>query len=335
MKNRLVVILLALVLAGMAAWWLWSQRGSQVSRVSPTRGTAVEIVYGTGSVEPIRWAKVASLLRDRIVEVCGCEGKAVRQGDMLVRLDDREARAQLLELRAREDFAKRELARVSELSARGAATTQAYERASTDLRTIQGLISVLMEKLADYTIVAPMDGLVLRQDGEVGEIAEQGQVLVRVGVPRPLHIRTEINEEDIPRIAVGQKVLLRTDAFVNYRLEGKVRDITPMGDPVAKTYRVFIALPDDTPLKPGMSVEANVITREKPDALLVPADAVRGNAVYVLDGTLVRQRNVEFGIRGARSVEILSGLLDTDAIAVPAAELTDGGRVRVLPLKTP
>ena len=55
-----------------------------------------------------------------------------------------------------------------------------------------------------------------------------------------------------------------------------VREITPMGDAVAKTYRIRIALPDDTPLHVGMSVEANIVTREKPNALLVPADAVQG-----------------------------------------------------------
>ena len=157
-----------------------------------------------------------------------------------------------------------------------------------DLRQIQALISVQMEKLDNYTITAPMDGVVLRRDGEVGEIAEPGQILFRVGVPKPLQVVAEVNEEDIPRVAVGQTVLLRTDAFLGRRLEGKVREITPMGDPVAKTYRIRIALPDDTPLIAGMSVEANVVTREKPNALLVPADAVQGTTVFVIDGERVQ-----------------------------------------------
>ncbi len=166
---------------------------------------------------------------------------------------------------------------------------------------MQGLISVQTEKIADYTIVAPMDGVVLRRDGEVGEIAEAGQILFRVGVPKPLQVVAEVNEEDIPRVEIGQTVLFRTDAFPDRRLEGKVREITPMGDVVAKTYRIKMALPDDTPLKPGMSVEANVVTREKPDALLIPADAVQGNAVFVLDGATVRKREVKVGIRGTRA----------------------------------
>jgi RND family efflux transporter MFP subunit len=331
LSARILAWIVIAVAAGAAFWWFMFGRGPEVAAVAPARGTAVEIVYATGAVEPVQWAKVTSLIRDRIVEICDCEGKAVVKGEVLARLDDRQLRAQLQELRAREDFAKREMERATELIARGSATVQAYERASTDLRQVQALISLQLEKLADYVITAPIDGVVLRRDGEVGEIAEPGQVLFRVGVLAPLRVVAEVNEEDVPRIAVGQKVLFRTDAFPDRRLEGTLRDITPMGDPVAKTYRIRVALPDDTPLKPGMSVEANVVTREKPGALLVPADAVQGNAVFVIDGNVVRRRTVETGIRGTRAVEILSGVTEADRVASPAPTgLRDGMRVTLV-----
>jgi RND family efflux transporter MFP subunit len=328
--RRVTLLALVVLIAGGLGWWRLGV-APEVGFVSPWRGTAVEIVYGTGAVEPERWAKVASLIRNRIVELCYCEGKTVAKGDVLARLDDREVKAQLQELRAREDFAKREMARVTDLLGRGVASTQAFERISSDLRQIQGLISVQLERLADYTIVAPMDGLVLRRDGEIGEIAEPGQVLFRVGVPKPLLVVAEVNEEDIPRVAVGQTALLRTDAFVGRRLEGKVLEITPMGDAVSKTYRIRIALPDDTPLIVGMSVEANVVAREKKDALLIPADAVQGQQVLVLDGDRVKLRKVEIGIRGTRSVEIVSGLADGERVASPMpAGLADGSQVRAV-----
>jgi RND family efflux transporter MFP subunit len=321
------VISLLVVASG---WWLFG-RGPQVASVAVARGTAVEIVYATGGVEPVRWAKVASVIRDRIIEICDCEGKAVAKGDVLVRLDSRQVEAGLKELKAREVFLQREMSRVSELITRGAATTQAHERAGMDLQTVQGLISVQTEKIADYVIVAPMDGVVLRRDGEIGEIAEAGQILFRIGVPKPMQVVAEVNEEDIPRVTLEDTVLFRTDAFPDRRLEGKVREITPMGDVVAKTYRIKVALPDDTPLKPGMSVEANIITREKPNALLIPADALQGNAVFVLDGRSARKREVKLGIRGTRSVEVLSGLADGERVASPAAtDLTDGARVRIV-----
>jgi len=323
---RYLRILTLLGLAGAiaaAAWWYFAN-SVPVGAARVARGTAVEIVYATGAVEPIRWAKVASTIRDRIVDICDCEGREVKKGDVLVRLDDHEARAALTELRAREDFAKREMARVSELIARNVATTQAQERASMDLRQVQGLISVQMERIGDYTIVSPMDGIVLRRDGEVGEIAEAGQVLFRVGVPKPLRVVAEVNEEDIPRVVVGQKVLLRTDAFAGQALEGTVNEMTPMGDSVAKTYRIRIALPDDTPLKPGMSVEANVVT------LIVPAEAVQGTSVFVIEGDRAERRNVTVGIRGTRAIEIVSGLSESEQVAVPfPAALRSGGRVRI------
>ncbi|MCC6778032.1 MAG: efflux RND transporter periplasmic adaptor subunit [Hyphomicrobiales bacterium] len=317
-------------LAAAGAWWGFA-RLPQVASVTAARGTAVEIVYATGGVEPVRWARVASLVRDRIVELCDCEGRSVEKGDVLARLDEREVRAHLAELHAREDFLKREMARVSELIGRGASTLQAFERASMELRQIEGQVAVQLERIQQYTITAPMAGVVLRRDGEIGEIAEVGQVLFRVGVLKPLQVVADVNEEDIPRVQTGQLVLFRTDAFPDRQLEGAVREITPMGDVTAKTFRIKMGLPDDTPLKPGMSVEANIITREKANALLVPTDALQGSAVLVLDGNHIRRRTVRVGIRGTRNAEIIAGLGEGEAVASPAAsDLRDGARVRII-----
>jgi membrane fusion protein (multidrug efflux system) len=83
-----VAAVLALCALAAAVWWWRVGRGPEVTVAVPTRGTAVEIVYATGAVEPVRWAKVASLIRDRIVDLCYCEGKTVAKGDVLARLDD-------------------------------------------------------------------------------------------------------------------------------------------------------------------------------------------------------------------------------------------------------
>ena len=317
-----------LALAAGAGWWRYG-RGPAVTTVKAVRGTAAEIVYATGGVEPVTWAKVASLVRGRISYICHCEGKAVKKGAVLTQLDDSEAKAALNELRAREEFLKNEMSRVSALINKGAATTQSYERASMDLGQVQGLISVQNERISEYTIVSPMDGVVLRRDGETGEIAEVGQVLFRVGVPKPLQVVAEVNEEDIPRVKVGQNVLFRTDAFPDSKLAGTVRELTPMGDIGAKTFRIKIALPEDTPLQPGMSVEANIITREKPNALLIPAAALQEDAVFVVAGNRLRKRAVKIGIRGTRQVEVLSGLQEGEAVVAPASpDFRDGMRVR-------
>ena len=83
MKRRKIIIGAAIVLLLAAAAWYRFGRGPEVAAAAAKRGTAVEIVYATGGVEPVRWAKVASVVRDRIVEICDCEGKSVKKGDVL------------------------------------------------------------------------------------------------------------------------------------------------------------------------------------------------------------------------------------------------------------
>ncbi len=327
-RRTALVAAVALAAVGLAYWY--AGRGTPVTVAAVTRGTAAEIVYATGAVEPVRWSKVTPLIKGRIVERCRCEGKDVKKGDVLARLDDKEAQATLNELKAREGFARREVERQTELIARNVTTTQAHERALSELRSIQALITAQTERLENYKLVAPMDGVVLREDGEVGEIVDSLNVLYRIGLPRPLQVVAEVNEEDIPRVRLGMKVLLRTDAFPNQPLSGTVNEITPAGDPIAKTYRVKMALPDDTPLRVGMSVEANIIAREKDNVLLVPTTAISDGHAFVVDGWRAYRRKVEVGIRGTRMTEIVSGLQPGEIVvgAVPAG-LADRARVSV------
>jgi multidrug efflux pump subunit AcrA (membrane-fusion protein) len=84
-----------------------------------------------------------------------------------------------------------------------------------------------------------------------------------------------------------------------------------------------------------MSVEANIIAREKPNALLVPADAIQDGAAFIIENHRLRRQPVTLGIRGARMVEILSGLKVGERVASPAPTgATDGQRVRVIAPKT-
>ena len=309
------------------AWWL--SRGPVITVARITRGAAAEIVYATGSVEPETWSRSTPLVRGRIIERCRCEGKSVRKGDVLARLDDKEALATLNDLRALEEFQRREFDRQSQLLARGVATSQAYQRAESDLARIQAQIAAQAQRLEYFKLVSPMDGTVLKEDGEVGDMVDPGTILYRIGLEKPLWVVADVNEEDIPRVKAGQKALLRTDAFINQVLPGVVKQITPAGDPVSKTFRVRIGLPDDTPLRVGMSVEANIVSREKQDVLLVPANAVVNNSLLTVENNRARLRKVETGIRGTGMVEIVGGASEGELVAAPATtNIKDGSRVR-------
>lgn len=327
---KLAIVILIVAAAVAIGWWLL--RGPTITVARVTRGAAAEIVYATGSVEPETWSRSTPLVRGRIIERCRCEGKAVKRGDLLARLDDKEALATLNDLHALEEFQRREFDRQSQLLSRGVATSQAFQKAESDLARIKAQIAAQAQRLDYYKLVSPMDGIVLKEDGEVGDMVEPGTILYRIGLEKPLWVVADVNEEDIPRVKVGQKALLRTDAFAGQVLPGTVKQITPAGDPVSKTFRVRIGLPDDTPLRVGMSVEANIISREKLDAVLVPANAVVNNSLFAIEDGRARLRKVEIGIRGTGFVEILRGVSEGESVASPAtANIKNGSRVRATP----
>lgn len=329
-RRWLWTVVAAAIVAGLA-WWI-NGRGLSVTTATAKRGTAAEIVYATGAVEPETWTRVTPLVRGRIIERCRCEGREVKRGDMLARLDDREALATLNDLRALEDFEHKEFERQTQLSARGVATAQALQKAEMDLTRVRAQIAAQAQRLDYYKLLAPMDGVVLKEDGEVGDMVDPGTILYRVGLPKPLWVVADVNEEDIPRVQLGQKALLRTDAFLNQPLQGSVKQITPAGDPVAKTFRVRIGLPEDTPLRVGMSVEANIIAREKSDVVLVPANALTANGVLVADGNRARLRKVETGLRGTRFIEIVKGIEPGEQVVAPATtNIKDGDRINATP----
>jgi RND family efflux transporter MFP subunit len=289
-----------------------------------------EAIYGTGTVEPQRWAKVVPLDRRRLIELCSCEGQYVRAGQVLGRQDDAAERSALHELEVANDQAQRDLNRAEQDRTKGDAEQREYEQRWTDLQQSKARIAQQKVRIDSLVLRAPLDGMVLRRDGEVGEIAGPTDVLFWVGPPTPMQVVAEVNEEEINRIVGGQKAFLRSEAFPGQALPATVSQITPKGDPTRKTFRVYLLLPNDTPLRIGMSVEVNIIFREKPSAIVVPAEAVAGNLVQIVRNGAIARVPIQVGVRGSRNVEVIGNISDGMAVLSPArTDLADGTKVRV------
>jgi RND family efflux transporter MFP subunit len=305
----------------------------EVETAAAVRGLAVEAVYATGSVEPVRWVKVSPTVSARILDVAVQEGAAIKEGQRLAWLDDGEQRARVSELAARERFLKEDVGRVKALAAREFASRQANDRAQSDLAQAEASRAAAQRKLSEFTLIAPISGLVLRRDGEEGEVVQPGQVMFWIGETKPLRVVAEVDEEDIPRLKLGQRALIKADAFPGEALESKVGEITPKGDPVNRTYRVRLMLPDDTKLLVGMTVEVNVIIREAPEALLIPAAAVAEGMGWVVKNGQAERRKLKLGALGESQVEVLSGLSEGERVILrPPKGLEQGQRVTEKPV---
>jgi RND family efflux transporter MFP subunit len=289
-----------------------------------------EAVYGTGTVEPERWAKVVPLQRRRLVELCRCEGQVVKSGQILGRQDDAEERSALEQMDINRGQLERDLARAEKDRDKNDATRTEYEQRWTKLEEAKSRIAAQKVRLDSLLLRAPLDGMVLRRDSEVGEIAGPTDVLFWVGPPAPMQVVAEINEEEINRIAAGQKAFLRSEAFPGRALRATVSQITPKGDPTRKTFRVYLRLPQDTPLRIGMSVETNIIFREKPAAIVVPAEAIAGDSVQMVDDGRIKRVPITVGIRGSRNTEIIGDVSKGTTVLSPARrDLADGARIRI------
>src|SRR2546429_5686000 len=172
-----------------------------------------EAVYGTGTVEPERWAKVVPLQRRRLVELCRCEGQVVKSGQILGRQDDAEERSALEQMEINRGQLERDLTRAEKDRDKNDTTRTEYEQRWTKLEEAKSRIAAQKVRLDSLILRAPLDGMVLRRDSEVGEITGPTDVLFWGGPPAPMQVVSEINEKEINRIAAGRKTVFLRRPF--------------------------------------------------------------------------------------------------------------------------
>ena len=126
-----------------------------------------EAVYGTGTVEPERWAKVVPLQRRRLVELCKCEGQVVKSGQILGRQDDAEERSALEQMEINRGQLERDLTRAEKDRDKNDATRTEYEQRWTKLEEAKSRIAAqkVRLELADFESSARRHGAPARQRG--------------------------------------------------------------------------------------------------------------------------------------------------------------------------
>lgn len=325
-------IILALALA--AAYSL-APVAVQVGRA--TRGEAVQAVYATGTVEASITERIAPQLSGRLVELRADEGDSVHKGEVLARLDASDLQASLAELQARAAYASTQYQRLQPLAGKGYVSADQLQQARSNLDAANADVRRGQQQLRFMTLLAPANAHVIRRDGEVGDVIPANQAVFYLARDQvPPRIDTDVDEEDIPKVRVGQQVLIHADAFAGQVFSGRVSEITPKGDPVARSYRVRVSLPADTPLLIGMTAETNIVIAHRSHALLVPSTALNGDTLWLLRNGRAQPQKVQTGAKGTERTEIISGIGPDDQILLqPPNDLHPGQRLRALPAGAP
>jgi RND family efflux transporter MFP subunit len=292
----------------------------------------VQAVYATGTVEASIMVRIAPRVAGRLVKLGADEGQDVKEGQILARLEDTDLRFSVAELEAKARYAQQQFQRSDSLFKRGFVTRDRVDQARSDLDAARAAVRRAAEQMGFMALKAPVDGRIIRRDGEVGDFIPVNQpVFFLSKADVPPRIEADVDEEDVAVVQTGQKVLIKADAFADRMFEGRVAEITPKGEPVARSYRVRVKLPADTPLMIGMTAETNIIVAERQNTLLVPSTALSSNSIWLVrNGRLVKQP-VKVGAKGLDRTEILTGLTDHDQIVVqPRDSLRPGDKVQTI-----
>ena len=200
----------------------------------------------------------------------------------------------------------------------------------------------LEKRVAALTVRAPAAGIVYGLPRKTGETVKAGDLVASVGDPSHLRVRIRVDEPDLPRIAVGQRMVIAFDGLPDRKWEGKVLSVSPgvretNGREVGE---VLGEIADPThSLPPNASVNAQIVTGEKKGALSIPRAALLRDGdkrfVYRLEDSRARRREVSVGLVGLNDVEITSGLSENDTILLPGlVPLSEGARVNVTPARS-
>ena len=184
------------------------------------------------------------------------------------------------------------------------------EIAKLRLANMESEIEKLNKDLEMAVVKAPMNGTVMNLPVKKGDRVVEGESIGSIADLGSFIVELMVDEIDVNSVAAGQNVIISSDAF-NDELEGVITFVAPGGTLVGNIikYKTQIDIVDDKGLlRPGMFVNAEIITNRLEDALAIPSLAILGDEekfVYVVEDGVARKRPVEVGMRTLNKVEVL------------------------------
>jgi RND family efflux transporter MFP subunit len=373
----LVWVITLFTVAGVTAGaWIWATRARAVEvQVVPVTeraaGVQAAVLNASGYVTARRRATVSSKITGKVIEVNVEEGMAVREGQILARLDDSNTRAALLLAEAQAEAARRAvtenevrlaearltLGRRAQLLKDGVVTQADLDQAQAEVDSIDARIAAGREQvrvaerqiavqqadLENTVIRAPFSGVAISKDAQPGEMVSPvsaGGGFTRTGIStivdmRSLEIEVDVNESYINRVRPGQDVSAVLDAYPDWQIPARVITMVPTADRQKATVLVRIAFKSlDPRILPDMGVKVTFL-RNEDEGVTSPADAARHRAVTVPMAAVrtENEQSVVFVVRGnlVERRAVKLGVADGDRVEIVAGLQSDEQVVAPLP----
>ena len=296
--------------------------------------TVVDAILATGQIEALQSIELRPDVEGRLIQILVREGSLVSRGTPLFKIDDAELKAQVDQITAERDLARQSLNRTRDLLSQKASSQSELERAEATMRSNEAQLDLLKVRLDRTLVRSPFAGVMGQRSVSLGDYVTTDTKLAALQTVSPQRAAFQVPERYADQLKVGQQVSFRVASLPGRTFTGKVDFVDPIVQLPGRTITVKARVPNPRrELQSGMFIEARLATAVRPDAVIIPEDAViplQGtNFVWVVADGKASRRQVELGVRTPGFVEIKKGVENAEQVVVGGQErLAEGAPVQ-------
>ncbi len=281
-----------------------------------------EMIYSTASLLPDEEVDLAFETSGKVVGIFFREGRRVKKGELLAKINDRPLQAQLQKLKAQRKLVEEREYRQRQLLDRDAISRESYDQVATELETLEADVMLVESRIAETELRAPFDGIVgLRMISEGAYATTQTKIVQLVKIS-PLKIEFSIPERYAGEVVPGFPISFQIDGVQN-TFKAEVYAIEPKVDINTRTIVARALYPNtNEELKPGRFASVRARLSQIENAVSIPTQALipemEGEKVFILKNGRAKQVRVETGLRTESHIQIRSGLNFGDTLLTTA-----------------
>ena len=349
--NRWVALgVIAVLVAGIVIYrTVWNRPPEDPSALGAGGGRSALLVQGmvigqqplafaldniNASISPDERVDLAFETSGKITNIYFREDTAVREGELLAKINDAPLQAQLKKLEAQVQLSRDRLYRQSELLERDAVSREAYEQAQTNLAMLEADIDLVKANIAQTELRAPFDGVIGFRNVSEGAWASPTTAIATLSKLAPLKLEFSVPEKYMNAVGQGTRVRFMVEGFLD-PFDAEVYAVSSEIEQSTQQLDVKALYPNSrTLLMPGRYAKVAITLYEHDSAIVVPTEAVIKemgvDKVYLYRGGVARSVDIEAGQRTDAAVEVITGLTPGDTlITTGTLQLRQGLPVRI------